>query len=567
MRRTTPWFLFVWLVLSGCVDARQEEIDAFCIPALARVDTFMATFQDREWDVERYGGTAVVAGVAGLRGGMNAFDGSDTGANQHQRFVNLMTLIQYDGGFQPVPYLAESWEVSEDQTELTFHLRKDVFWHDGTPTTAYDVEFTFLRATDQATNFPNASFFQYYRPGNDGVEVLDSWTVRFHMEPHMDFIDPWRTVAIMPRHLLGEVPPGELVRHPFATTCPVGNGPFRFVSFEPGSQWTFEANPAFPEGLGGRPYLDRYQFRIIPEAPTVLAELQTGNVDVYISLLPHYAASVQEDSLIRLVPYRNRSVFFAGWNGRSPKLSDQRVRKALTLGTHRQRILEGVRPGLGEVVNTVVPPTHWAYDPTLSEYFPHNQEEARALLSEAGWTDGDGDGIRENAEGTPLSIELLYNLNQERQEVAEIMQAQLREVGVEISPRGIDYITLGSRLMGEERDFEGYMISWESEFRMDDWDLFHSEGIDGPYAFAGLQDPVLDRYLDTLQLVTDRGQARPLWREYQLRLMELHPNTFLYSPDRQNGVRTRLQGVEMDARGDWQNVREWWIPLELRKTR
>jgi peptide/nickel transport system substrate-binding protein len=236
------------------------------------------------------------------------------------------------------------------------------------------------------------------------------------------------------------------------------------------------------------------------------------------------------------------------------------------LATHRQRILEGVRGDLGKVVNTGVPPTHWAYDPTLSEHYGHAPDEARALLSEAGWEDRDGDGIREDPEGTPLSIELLYNLNQERQEVAEIMQAQLREVGVDITPRGIDFESLVSIITSPERSFEGFLLSWEAEFRLDERNQFHSEAVDGPFAFAGVQDSILDRYLDTLQLVTDREQAKPLWREYQLRQMEVHPNTFLYAPDRQNGVRSRLIGVEMDVRGDWQNVREWWIPRDLRKT-
>jgi hypothetical protein len=77
---------------------------------------------------------------------------------------------------------------------------------------------------------------------------------------------------------------------------------------------------------------------------------------------------------------------------------------------------------------------------------------------------------------------------------------------------------------------------------------------------------VLDRFLDTLQLITDRDAAKPLWLDYQLRQMELHPYTFLYSPERQNAVNRRVHGVVMDVRGDWQNIREWWIPPEERRT-
>ena len=568
MRSTIPFAVMALVALTGCTEPREGGIDAFCDPALARVDSFMATFQGREPAGEKYGGTVVVGAVADLRGGMNGFDASQAASSQHQMFVNLMTLIQYDEDLQPVPYLARSWEVSDDLTELTFFLRDDVYWHDGERTTAYDVEFTFLRDEDPETNYANSAFFAYYLPGSSGVEVVDSFTVKFHLKnPHMDFMDPWRTIGIMPRHLMENVPPSELAQHPFGTVCPVGNGPFRFVSHEPGAQWVFAANPAFPEGLGGGPFLDRYVFRVIEEAPTLLAELQTGNVDVYLGLLPHYAGIVRDDPDLRLVAFPYRGVFFAGWNARIPKLSDARVRRALTVATNRHQILAGLREGLGTVVNTGVPVTHWAYDSTLADSLGYDPDRARALLAEAGWEDRDGDGIREDAQGTPLSIELLFNPNQERQEVAEIMQAQLREVGVDLQPQGVEFNTFLSTIFSPEREFEGFLITWEAEFRLDERDLFHSDAVDGPYAFGGIQDSVMDRYLDTLQLVTDREDAFPLWTRYQLRQMELQPYTFLYSPDRQSGLNRRLQGVVMDVRGDWQNIREWWIAPGDRRAR
>jgi peptide/nickel transport system substrate-binding protein len=566
MRRSILFLVLPFSLLSGCGDAGEGVYGSFCEPALARVDSFMAAFDASASPGQEYGGTAVVGAAAGLRAGMNGFDASDVGSAQHQMFVNLMTLIQYDEDLEPVPYLARSWEVSDDLTTVTFHLRDDVLWHDGEPTTAHDVAFTFLRIADPATNYANASFFENYIPGEEGLELVDTYTIRLRLRrPHMDFLDPWRTVAIMPRHLLEHVPPSDLLQHPFGTNCPVGNGPFRFISHDPGARWVFEANPAFPEGLGGRPFLDRYVFRVIEEAPTLLAELETGSVDVYLGVAPHYAPRIEEDPDVDLVSFPYRAVLFAGWNSRNPKLGDPRVRKALTVGTDRVRILEGVRRGLGTVVNTGVPTTHWAYDSTLGDSFPFDPDRARALLAEAGWEDRDGDGVREDTLGTPLSLELLYNPNQEREEVAEIMQAQLRDVGVDLQPRSLEYSAFLNSVFSPERAFEGFVIAWEAEFRLDERDLFHSRAVDAPYGFSGIQDSVLDRYLDTLQLITDRAEAVPLWRAYQLRLMELHPFTFLYSYHRLSGVSRRLRGVVMDVRGEWQNLREWWIAPEDRR--
>ena len=112
------------------------------------------------------------------------------------------------------------------------------------------------------------------------------------------------------------------------------------------------------------------------------------------------------------------------------------------------------------------------------------------------------------------------------------------------------------------------MVTFETGFRIDDRDLFHSDVMDveGSWAFSGTTDPELDRYLDTLQLIVDRDEAYPIWQQYQHRLMEIQPYTFLYSAKRRNGVGPRLQDVVMDTRGDWATIRRWWIAPEDRGT-
>jgi peptide/nickel transport system substrate-binding protein len=479
-------------------------------------------------------------------------------------YVHLMTLIQYDEDLQPTPYLAESWEVSDDLTELTFHLRDDVVWHDGTPTTAHDVAFTYMRITDPATGYTNAARFRYYLPGSEGVEVVDSHTVRFRLRPHADVLDPWQAVAIMPRHLLEDVPPEELKDHPFGELCPVGNGPFRFVSNRQNESWTFGANPAFPQGLGGRPYLDRYVYRSITEHSTLLADLLNGAVDVYVSVVPHHVARIEEAEHLKLREFEHRGFFFVAWNSRRPQLADVRVRRALTLGLDRDRILEAIRPGMGVLANASIPPTHWAHDPTLADSLSYDPAQAAALLDEAGWMDRDGDGVREDESGNPLSLGLVTNTNQEREEVAELVQGQLANLGVAVRLRVLEMQTLLPLLSPPDRDFDGLLISFDAEFRQDDSDLFHSTS-DGLYAFSGTKDPELDRLLDTLQLMTDREEALPYWREYQDRLIQVQPYTFLYFAERLDAVNRRLRNVVMDTRGEWLNIREWWIPAEERR--
>ena len=167
--------------------------------------------------------------------------------------------------------------------------------------------------------------------------------------------------------------------------------------------------------------------------------------------------------------------------------------------------------------------------------------------------------MREDAEGTRLSITLKYNAGQLRQGVAEIIQAQLADVGVELVPRVVEWTTLLDQIFDPTvRDFDGVVLAWATDFKLDETDLFHSERIDdGPVALAGMNSPELDQYLDTLLLVVGRDEARTLWRQYQRVLEVEHPYTYLYFPRRLVAVNRRLVNVTMDVRGEWVNVREW----------
>jgi peptide/nickel transport system substrate-binding protein len=541
----------------------------FCEESTAQVAEFMGRFEGQAPPSERYGGTVQVGVPGEMEGGMNAHISALHESNQHQIFVNLMTLVRYDSDLNPVAYLAESWNVSDDGTELTFHLRDDVLWHDGEPTDAYDVAYTFERATDPATGFPNDGWWTYVDKGPESVEILDSLTVRFRMTPHADFINPWTMLAIMPRHLLEDVPAAELRTHPYGSVCPVGNGPFIFVSHRQDDRWIFQANPAFPEGLGGRPYVDRYVYRSVPDQTTLLTELLTENLDVFVSPTPDQAESIVDSDALDLHRSTSRQIVSVAWNSRRPQLADKRVRMALTKGTNREAIVAGLIGEYGVVANGPVPSFHWAYDASLgAEATSYDPVSARALLDEAGWRDRDRDGVRENPEGLPLSFTIKYNPNQVRRSVAEIMQSQLSEIGVEVIPTEVDNVVLSQQVTNPlSRDFDGWVLGWVTDLRLDDTSLFHSDRTERPLGWAGTERSDIDHYLERLPLILDREAAEPMWDEYQELLVDEQPYTWLYQPDRLDGVNKRLRNVVMDIRGDWVNIKDWWIPSNERRRR
>jgi peptide/nickel transport system substrate-binding protein len=398
--------------------------------------------------------------------------------------------------------------------------------------------------------------------------VVDDHTIRFNFAPHADYLETWRGQPIFPQHLLGEVPVDSLHAHPYTSECPVGNGPFRFLSHSADESWTFEANPAFPSALGGRPPLDRYVYRSISEHATLQIELvrERGGLDVFVQMLPLQAAAAKENPNLSVLSFPYPSIFFVAWNSRIPQLSDARVRRALTLGIDRQRIVDGYHAGEATILNASLPPVHWAYTPALEDSLVYDPAAARELLDAAGWLDTDGDGVRENADGVRLELELVFNQNQERIEVAETIRLQLQEIGVEVRPRVMELASYEDLITGAEKAFDAALITFETGFRIDDRDLFHSQVVDGPWAFSGTMDLELDRFLDTLQLIPDRKEAAEVWKAYHYRLLQVQPYTFLYSSFRRDGLKKRIQGAVMDKRGDWASIRHWWIDPQDRRT-
>lgn len=507
-------------------------------------------------ETQRFGGTAVVALGADVTD-VNPLTSSDVNANNVQMFVLFTPVVYYNEKLEPVPGLARRWELNADSSELTFHLRNDVYWQDGPKTTAYDLKLAYDLSRRKETGFPNSSFWTYY---GDAV-APDSFTFRVKLRPHADYMDPWRTFFAVPSHVFRDVQPAQLATHPFNTTSPVGNGPFTFVSRSPGQNWVFHANPRHPRELGGRPYLDRLMIRVIPEATTRMAELLNGIVDYYVSVTPDQATRVEQSGRARLETFRNRSYVLVAWNQKREMFKDVRVRQALSMAINKQAIIDGILKGYGEIAHSSIPNIYWQSDSTAGRELSYNPERARQLLAEAGWTDRNGDGIVEDAQGRPFRFQLKTNTgNRERADMTEVIQSELRKVGVDAQPTLVEFNTLISQLNDvESRPIDAAVMGWVSEFKIDDENLFSCERMDEPYQWVQYCNPRTTELLKQLPLIVDREQARPLWAEYQRLIAHDQPYTFLYFQERIEGVSNRLRNVHPDARGDLVGVAKWYI--------
>ena len=500
-------------------------------------------------------GTAVVGFNAAMQS-FNPLVTTDQNSIEVNYYMLFTPLIQYDSLFEPRPYLAASWDL--EPGGVTFYLNRDVYWHDGQPVTAHDVLFTFERAKDPRTASILSSA---YLTLVESAEVVDSFTIRFEfVRPHARPLDGFWWPPV-PRHLLSEVPPEEMLHADFNRE-PIGSGPFRFVAWESGESVRLERNPDFSEALGGPPKLERVVFRFIGESATLLSEALTGGIDVDGSVYPHQAEDIEATSGVRLMHFASREYYYIGWNTQSSLLSDARVRRALTMAIDRQQLIDALLFGYARPAVGTIAPWHPMF--VGLEPLAYDPERADRLLVEAGWRDRNGDGVREDASGRPLQFVLMTNHeNPVRTDIAQVVQSQLTQVGVHVDVKLFEWQTLLSRHRG--RDFEGVVQSWVLDnFRVDPAALFHSSQADHPgsYNRSGLRDEAVDRLIDEASSTLDAEEGRRLWAEFSLALQEAQPFTFLMWLDELVSVSDRLQGVRMDARGTLVSVADWQIAAQ-----
>ncbi|HEU0052307.1 MAG TPA: ABC transporter substrate-binding protein [Longimicrobium sp.] len=468
-------------------------------------------------------------------------------------------LIQYDEKLQPIPWLAERWELAD--TGVVFHLRGDVKWHDGRPVTAEDVKFTFDLAKDPAT----ASLLgSAYITLVDRAEVVDPRTIRFHFSaPHAQALDGFWW-APLPKHLLQNVPAAQLSQNAFNRN-PVGSGPFRFGEWRPNNSLTLVANDSFPAALGGRPNLDRVVFRVIPEATTMVTELVSGSADMIgYTLQPDQAMQVKQQQGLELRHYPSREFTFLAWNNTRDLFRDAAVRRALTLAIDRPSIIQGLLQGFAVPAFGMIPP----WSPMYSDIgnLPFDANQARQLLAHAGWRDTNGDRVLDK-DGRPFRFTLLVNsANRLHQDMATVIQQQLAAVGVQVDLRTQEFQSMLQQY--KARDYDAVLANWSLDtFKVDPTPLFScaQARVANSANRTGYCNPQADALMERGLRATDPAQGKQAWEQFSRLLQQDQPVTFLYWSEDLSGLGPRLHGVVTDARSKIVNIRQWWIPARMQR--
>jgi peptide/nickel transport system substrate-binding protein len=465
-------------------------------------------------------------------------------------------LVKYDKDVNIVGDLAESWEVSRDGLVITFHLRKGVRWHDGRPFTADDVLYTYQVTVDPKTPTAYAGDFLKVKK----AEALDPHTFRAtYDKPFAPALMSW-SVGILPRHLLAgkDITTSPLGRHP------VGTGPYRFKEWVTGQKIVLLSNPDYFEG---RPWIEGYIMRIIPDTATMFLELRANGID-RMGLTPLQYTRQTENNLFRENYNKFRYLSFAytylGYNLKNPLFIDKRVRQAIAYAVNREEIIDGVLLGLGKPATGPYKPGTWAYNPNVRMY-PYDPKKAKALLAEAGWRDGNGDGILEK-DGQPFAFEIITNQGNEiRAKCAEIIQQRLAEVGIRVKIRVVEWAAFVKDFINK-RKFDATILGWTIPMEPDLYDVWHSSKT-GPEElnFVSYGNREVDALIVKARESFDQKLRKDCYDRIQEILAEEQPYLFLYVPDALPIIHARFRGVETAPLGIGWNFIKWYVPKTEQK--
>jgi peptide/nickel transport system substrate-binding protein len=460
-------------------------------------------------------------------------------------------LVKYDKDLKLTGDLAESWHVSNDGLIITFHLRRGVKWQDGVEFTSRDVLYTYRVTIDPKTPTAYSEDFKQVKL----AEAPDPYTFRVtYGKPFAPALASWGS-AILPAHLLEGK---DITKSPLSRT-PVGTGPYRIKEWIAGQKVVLESYHNYFEG---RPFIDRYVYRIIPDSSTMYMELKAGGVDMMgLTPVQYLRQTDTPEFRARYAKYRypDSSYVYLGYNLRNPLFTDKRVRQAITCAINKDEIIKGALLGLGQVAHGPYKPGTWAYNPHIKD-FDYNPERARKLLADAGWRETNSSGILVR-NGKPFRFTVLTNQgNDLRLKTALIIQQRLKAVGIDMKIRVLEWASFISNFI-DTRNFEAVILGWNITPDPDLFDVWHSSKT-GPKElnFIGFKNREVDLLIEKGRGTFDQNLRQKCYFRFQEILAEEQPYTFLYVPDVLPVVSARFHGIEPAPAGITYNFIHWYVP-------
>ncbi len=461
-------------------------------------------------------------------------------------------LIGLDRKQTPVGRLATSWTLAKDKKTLTFALRQNVKWSDGQPFTAKDVAFTFeaLRGLKGGQ-----TLWAAFMNDVENLETPDDHSVIVHYKkPSASALMAW-TMGIIPKHIYSNSST-DLQSSP-GNQKPVGTGPYKLKRWDLGQRLTLVANEHW---WYGKPKIGRVE--LVFKHGKLLDELASGKLDfIEVSDNTEWITETQSPEFLA----SNESTTITGslfrmiaWNTRRKPFDNPNVREALTFALNRQRVVDDLLLGQGQLLSAPLFPGMFGHDPSIPvRRFDLNK--AATLLDEAGLK-ADKNGHRFGL--SILTVETYANTINE--EMFATYRRDLASIGVSLKVEYLNYNKAWLPRVAEQRNFDAAFFGWLPEIPdPDPFTLLHSsQGGPGGQNFAGYKSAEADTLLEAARATSVRNERRAIYEKLNAVLNRDLPYTVAYSPYRHYAWNRRLRGVSPADVGEFARLpglAGWWV--------
>jgi len=403
------------------------------------------------------------------------------------------TLVQYRGATTDIePALAETWQSSADGLIWTFHLRRDIQFHDNTPFNAEAVVFSLNR--------PNALARSFYDEFISQITALDVYTVQIELKtPYAPFLS---TMASSENAIVSPTAVAHFGDN-FGNN-PVGTGPFKFVQWDRNDQIVLMANESH---WSGKPAIDKLIFRSIPDNSERFMELQNGNLHAMEFPNPEDLSMIRGDANLELLMQPSLNVGYLAMNMEKPPFDNLKVRLAINHAINKAEIIERLYQGTGIPAKGPIPPTLWSYDDSIEDY-AYDPELAKQLLAEAGFPDG----FETTLWALPVPRPYIPN----GQAFAEELQSDLQNVGINANIISYDWRTYLEKTEIGEHDMA--MLGWIAGADPDSflYYLLSKTTAEKPALnIAFYKSDEMQDVLDRARMSTDRDERIELYQQAQ----------------------------------------------------
>ncbi len=468
------------------------------------------------------------------------------------------TLLKYDKNLNIIGDLAKKWIVSDDNLTITFYLKDNIFFTDGTQLTAHDVLATYKIMTDPNTRTPYAGDYILVKK----AKVIDKLTFRVtYKKPFSPALSSWVGLQIFPKHILDLEP--DFNKTPLKEK-PLGTGPYILENWERGKDVVLKVNPNY---FDGRANLDQIRIRLIPDQDTQFLELKAGKIDT-MKLKPLQYTRLTDTKKFNQTytkyNYLGFNYTYMGFNLEHPLFQNKKIRQALSYAVPRESIIKSILFGQGVPIAGVFKPGTWAYNADLKPY-PYNPTRAKKLLKEAGWHDTDGDGLLDK-NGRPFKFTVVTNQgNDTRSKTAQILQQAFRALGIEMKIQIQEWSTFIENTI-KPRKFEAYILGWSLTPEPDPFDIWHSsKTAPGEFNMVGFKNAQADTLIEKARSTFNQTERKAYLDKFQEILQEEQPYLWLFAPKSLIAMHKRFKNITPAPAGISYNFKDWYVPTSQQK--